>query len=880
MRWLRFFRRTRWDDERARELDGYLEQETADNLARGMNAQQARTAALKKLGNPTRIREEIYRMNSLGWLETVWQDVRYASRGLRHSPGFTLVALLSLALGIGATTAIFSVVYGVLISPYPYARPGEIWALEIHDLKNPQQVRNFHHMREYVELKKLTAFQETMATVPEQRLLTGDRPPETFRAINVTANAFQFLGVPPVLGRTIQPSDVRPDGQPEPVIVLSYQAWRRLFDGSPSALGKSLLLNDQLFTVIGVMPPRFGWWTDDGGWVVLPEDARDNRMGMAIVRLRPGVSAPAAAEQLQALHVRLAQARPGDFPKAGFSTRLENYMNITVASGAMESSLKLLFGAVGFLLLIACANVANLQLARGTSRVHEISVRLAIGAGRGRLFRQLLTESVVLSTVGGALGVLLALAITKAVVLLIPPSYVPNEARITVNSYVLLFSGCVSVLTGIVFGLAPAFRSSRPDLVDALKDAGRALGGGRAGGRMRNVLVVAEIAFSVILLMGASLTIRGFLRLQQVDLGFQPDRVLTVGLQLSPKRYTTYEQRITFAQDVLAAVGGIPGVQSAAIGNGGFPFGGARSSYSIDGQPKEPSRTMLLSLVSAGYAQTMGIPLRAGRDLNPQEVAHAEPVALINSAAAKLWPPGTNPLGARIHLDVLEDPRVTESAAPSLTPVVAIVGVIGDTRNDGLRNPTAPAIYVPYSMFGLPSRMLALRTHSQPMLLLNTVRERVRAIDKDQPLSRPVTIQEILGEETEQPRFNMALFTFFGLLGLALAVVGVYSMLSYTVARRTHEIGIRMALGAGRGDVLRQMLAMGGRLVLVGLGLGLIGSVALIKFLRSEVFEVPGSDPLALAGAVVVLSATTLLACLLPARRAAKLNPMSALRHE
>jgi putative ABC transport system permease protein len=879
MRWLRYFRRNRWDDERARELDSYLDQEIADNLARGMSASLAHDAAHRKLGNMTSVREEIYNMNSLGFIETLWQDIRYALRGLRKSPGFTAVALLSLALGIGATTAIFGVVYGVLISPFPYARAGEIWAPAIHDLKNPQQTRNWHRIREYVEVKKLPAFAETMATLPENRLLTGDRAPEDFQSVSVTANAFQFLGVAPILGRSIQPSDVRPDGQAEPVIVLSSGAWKRLFDSRPDALGKKLLLNDQPFTVIGVMPPRFGWYTHEGGWVVLPEDARDTRYAAGIMRLKAGVSPAAAEAQLQALHMRLAQEHPDDFPKSGFTTKLDNYLNITVASGEMESSIRLLFGAVGFLLLIACANVANLQLARSTARGHEISVRMAVGAGRGRLLRQLLTESVVLSMVGGVLGMLLAVAITKAIGLLMPEFYVPNEARITVNTYVLLFSAAISVLTGILFGLAPALKSSRPDLVDALKDAGRTSGTG-GGARTRSTLVVAEIALSVVLLMGASLTIRGFLQLQSVNVGFQADRVLMMGLTVSAKRYTTYTQRIAFTESVVAAVSTIPGVQSVAVGNGGLPFGGPHSAYSIEGQPKEDSRELMLGLVSSGYAQTLGIPLRAGRDLSQQEVARAEPVALINEAAGKLWPAGANPIGARVHLDILEKLGPEMPTAASLTPMVTVVGIIGNTLNDGLRKPTAPALYFPYTLVAPNERTLALRTHGQPMQVLNAVRERIREIDKDQPLGRPVTLEEEIGYETVQPRFNMALFSFFGFLGLALAAIGIYSTLSYTVARRTHEIGIRMALGAGRGDVLHLMLKMAGSLVLVGLGVGLAGSLALAKLLRSEVFQVPGTDPLALAGVVLLLTLTAFLACFVPARRAAKLDPMSALRHE
>jgi predicted permease len=816
-------------------------------------------------------------MNSLGWLETLWQDVRYAIRVLGKSPGSTLVALLSLTLGIGATTAIFSVVYGVLISPYPYARPGEIWAPAILDAQDPDRGFSFHHLGDYGELKKLPAFADAMATLPENRLLTGDHAPESFQAISVTANAFQFLGVPPILGRTIQPSDRRPDGQTEPVIVLSFKAWNRLFDSSPDALGKKLILNDEAFTVIGVMPPRFGWWTGQGGWLVLPESSADNRMAAAIFRLKPGVSKGTAEQQLHALHLELAQAHPDHFPKGGFTTRLHNYLDVTVASGEMQSSLRLLFEAVGFLLLIACANVANLQLARSTARAHEISVRMSLGAARGRLLRQLLTESVVLSLAGGIAGVLLAIAITKVVVVLMPELYVPNEARITVNAYVLLFSAGVSMLTGILFGLAPGIHSSRPDLVDSLKDAGRSSGAG-SGGRTRNVLVVVEIALSVVLLMGASLTVRGFQEVLNVDPGFQADRVLMTGLQLSPRRYTTYTERIRFAERVLDAVATIPGVQSVAIGNGGLPFAGGRSSYAIEGQPKDPSRLLSLNLISSGYGRTLGIPLRAGRDLSPQEIARAEPVALLNEAAARLWPAGSSPIGSRVHVDFLDKPD--SPVPPSSTPVVTVVGILANTRNDGLRSPTLPAVYLPYTLIAPRGRTLALRTQSQPMQFLNAVRARIQEIDQEQPLGRPVTLEEVLGSETVQPRFNMALFGFFGFLGLALAAIGIYSMLSYTVARRTREIGIRMALGAVPGDVLHLVVRLAARLVLIGFAVGLAVSLALARFLRSEVFQVPGTDPLAIGGAMALLAVAAFLACAGPAWRAAQLDPMSALRHE
>jgi putative ABC transport system permease protein len=881
MTWLRFFRRQRWDEERGREMDGYLEIETADNIARGMAPEEARQAARRKLGNATTVREEIYRMNSIGFIETSWQNLRYGLRVLRKSPMMTVVALLSLALGTGATTAIFSVVYGVLIAPYPYARTAEIWSPEIREARNPRQSRAVYHPSEYLELQQLPAFAQVMATIPENQLLTGDRAPENFTAVSVTGNAFQFLGVEPVLGRTILPSDIVPGRQAEPVIVLSYRAWQRLFNGSPDALGKSLVLDDQRQTVIGVMPPRFGWWTGDGGWLPMTLDLRRQRPIFPIVRLRPGVSKTVAEQQLQALHLRLARDNPAWYPKDGFTAALNNYLDITVAAGEMQSSLRLLFGAVGFLLLIACANVANLQMARATARSREIALRMSVGAGRARVLRQLLTESVVLSLAGGALGVVFALALTKAIVALMPEFYVPNEARIAVNGWVLVFSLGVSVATGILFGLVPALQCSRLDLVETLKDAAKGSGVRAASGRTRNLLVIAEVALSVILLVGASLTIRGFLKLQQTDVGFQPDRVLMVGLQLPAKRYATYERRVAFTQNVLERVSHLPGAQAAAIGNGGLPFGGVQSPYSIEGHPQAESQAIQVGLISADYPRTLGIPLLSGRAFTEGEVAQADPVALINLAASKLWPAGESPIGKRIRLEILAKPP--GSALPAhagLPPFVTVAGILADSKNAGLQKAPAPSVFIPYTILAPTGRTLAVRTQGSPMLLLNAVRQQVREVDKDQPVNRPITLEEVLGFETVQPRFNMALLSFFGGLGLALAAVGIFSVLNYSVVRRTHEIGVRMALGAERRDVLSLMLGIGARLVLTGLAAGLAGSFLLARYLRSEIFQVPVTDPVAILGVVVLLSGAALLACWLPARRAARLQPMVALRHE
>jgi predicted permease len=821
-------------------------------------------------------------MNIPGALSTVSRDLRYGLRAVRKSRGLTAVAILSLALGIGATTSIFSTVYGVLISPYPYSKPGEIWSLAIRNAKNPNQGRGFYKAAEVLRMRELPAFSNIMATMPENRVLRRDGAPENFTSIQVTGNAFQFLGVEPILGRTILPSDIRPDGKPEPVIVLTFKAWNRLFDSHDDAIGKTLVLNEVPHTVIGVMPSRFGWWTSDGGWVPLPVDPRSDTGMIPIARLAPRVTSRAAQEQLHALHQQLAQATPSDFPKEGFRTELRNYLDITVASGEMRSSLTLLFGAVGFLLLIACANVANLQLARATSRTREIALRMSVGAGRGRILRQLLTESVALSVAGGILGVVLAIGITRAVVALMPDFYVPNEARITVNGYVLAFSVAVSILTGILFGLAPALQCSRLDLVEALKDGSKGAGASSAGGRTRSLLVVAEVALSVVLLLGAALTVRGFLGLRNTDVGFQTDHLLMIGVQLPAQRYGAWEQRIAFTQNLLERAAAIPGAQAAAIGNGGLPFGGPRSPYTIQGLPNTGRNPILIGLISPDYPRTMGIPLLGGRTLTSQDASRADRVALINQAASKLWPEGQNPIGKRIHLAILERPQGAVLLPPGTPPAdVTVVGILRDTRNNGLRNPPDPAVFLPYTVIAPPGRTLAVRARiDNPMALLNPVRECIRQLDRDLAVGRPITMEEILGDQTKQPRFNMALFSFFGGLGLSLAAIGVFSVLSYTVASRTREIGVRMAMGAERSHVVNLVLTTGAKLVATGLAIGLGGALMLARYLKSEVFDLPPTDPVSLIAVTILMATAAVLACVLPAQRAARLDPMNALRHD
>ena len=807
-------------------------------------------------------------------LQMLTQDLGYAVRMFRRSPSFVLVALLSLMLGIGATSAIFSVVYGVLIAPYPYAKPGEIWAPGVRALDG--RGGRAYQLDELPRLAQLPAFSDVMATSVETVLMTGEFAPESFGGVLLSGNAFNFLGVPPVIGRTLQPTDIRPDGQVEPVVVLTHRLWLRLFDGSPSAIGRTLRLNGRPHTVVGVMPPRFGWYGSEGFWLPLAPTRTDLPWINPIVRLAPGVSKSVAEAQLSAFHQQLALEKPSTFPAKGFRTDLENYLDITVASGDMQNSLRLLLGAVGFLLLIACANVANLQLARGSARAREMAVRMSIGAGRRRLLRQLLTESVLLSLAGGALGLLFAFGAIQSIVALMPEFYVPNESRVTLNPQVLVFSLVVSVITGIVFGLVPAFQASRPDMTDALK-ANRSTGAGSHGSRTRNTLVVVEVALSVVLLVSAALTVRTFVVLQNVDAGINGDRVLLVGVPLPAAKYPTLDQRNRFAEELLERVGHLPGVEAATFG---LPFGGPQSPFAIVGQPADESKRITVNLVGAEHLRTFGIALRAGRMFDAADVRRADRVAVINEAALKLWPAGENPIGARLRLGVLEHAPPRTLVDPGRPPEVTIVGVIANTRNRGLREEPMPIVALPFSVIAPLQRPLAVRSAADPNLLLNPVRAEVRAMDVEQPLGRPITLSEVLGQDVVQPRFTMALFAAFGALGLVLAAAGIYSVLSFHVTRRTHELGVRMALGAPRRHVLTLMLMMGGRLVVIGLAVGVAASLASTRFLRSQLYGVQPADPVAYAVVAVLLGLVAFVACYIPARRAAGVDPMVALRQE
>jgi putative ABC transport system permease protein len=870
-------RREKVDAEMSEEMHLHLEQRIQEHVATGMSPEDARYAAMRRFGHVEGFKEHARDGRAFRSLERLGQDVRFAVRMLRKSPGFTTVAVLTLALGIGINTAMFSVVYGVLLDPYPYAKSDEIWAPQLVEAKTGRGWYNFRATDAEV-IAKLAGVSAAMATNVDGAMLRHQNSTELLTAPRLTASAFEFLGVAPVLGRTFNAADYRENGEPQAVTVLSFKLWQRLFQGERGAVGQTVIVNDMPHVVLGVMPPRFGWYTNDGLWLPMPTTQGQLRVN-PIVRLKSGVTKTVVEQQLLSAIQEVAKAAPERFPKDGFTARLNNYLDVSVSSGEMRSSLHLLFYAVGFLLLIACTNVANLQLARAASRGREIAVRLAIGASRGRLMQQLLTESMVLALVGGVLGVGLAFALTQIIVSLMPPFYVPNEARVTMNGWVLGFSVAVSLITGVLFGLAPGLETTRPDLTEGLKDGGHAAGMGSArGARTRSALVVAEVALSVVLLVGAFLAIRGFAELQRVDRGFRAENALIVRVPLVPKRYHTVEMRNSFARDFLGRIATLPGVASATIGM--LPGMEGGSGVSIPGQPK-PTDGVGLNFASVDYIQTWGLVLRAGRNFTAHEIANGERVALITEATAKFWLNGENPIGRTMEVDTLASGTVPNNIAPvGASKTVTIIGILADTRARNLRAEPPAVVVVPYTLRGQSNRVFAVRGHGESAVLLNSIRAELRAMDPEQPLSRAMTIEEIIGQQTVQPRFNMALFSALAVIALLLAAAGIYGVLSYQVAQRTREIGVRVALGASRSNIMRLVVGSGARLVGLGLLLGAAASVALGKILTTQVFAVPLIDPIALIAAALLLALAGLVACFIPGQRATRVDPMVALRSE
>jgi putative ABC transport system permease protein len=807
-------------------------------------------------------------------MHLIAQDLRYGARLLRKSPGFSALAVVALALGMGATTAIFSLVYAVLLKPLPFYAPERL--LVIWE-KNPAQNRYklFVAPVNFLEWRKQSREMEGMAAFQDVRITltggpNGHLDPEELKAQRVTADLFPLLGVQPVNGRIFLPGEDQP-GHTN-FVLLSYSLWQRRFAADPAIAGKAIRLRDQSYTVVGVLPPGLSVMARDVDlWIPLGLSANDpsssnRRFLTAIARLRAGTPEDRARAEMETIGTRLERSFPA--LNQGWRPSLFGLQNELI--GSARQALWVLLAAVGFLLLMACVNVANLLLSRGASRRKEIAVRMALGAGRGRIVTQLLSESIILALAGGFLGMLLTSAGVGLLARLGQAS-IPrlSEARVDFNLF--LFALFASLATGILFGIAPAWQASGANLNQALAEGGRGGTTGLSGRVLRNALVVLEVALAVLVLIGAGLLIRSFARLHSVDPGFQPSGLLTARIPMAGGRNATPERRAAFFQQVVERVSTLPGVQSAA-GVNFLPLTGlgVGSGFAVDGRPApSPERRPmgLLRSVTPGYFQTMKIPLVAGRLFTESDVKSAAPVILVNhTLARRFWPQG-NPLGGRLVVDT--DSRTAE-----------IVGVVGDLKPDRMEGEDWPTIYDPYAQAPVTFMNLVLRTARPPLSLASSVEREVHRLDPDQAVAGVRPMDAVVDEAFAGARFNTVLLGTFAVIAFTLAAVGIYGVVAYDVTQRTHELGIRLALGAQPGDVLRLVVGQVAGLSAIGIGLGLAAATGLTRLMSTMLFGVKPTDFYTFAAISILLGAVALAAGYLPSRRAMALDPVTALRHE
>jgi putative ABC transport system permease protein len=812
-------------------------------------------------------------------METLWQDVRFGVRMLLKKPVFTAIAVLALALGAGANTAIFSVVNGVLLRPLPYKDPDKLVRLGEWSKQVPSMSISYPNFKDWRERNRV--FEGLAATQFDSYNLTGGDEPERLQGRNVSYNFFDVLGVVPAVGRSFR-SDEDRAGAPR-VTVLSHGLWQRRFGGDRKIVGKSVALNGESYTVVGVLPQdyRFGTQTDVFVPVGLNEDGenmrpRDNHPGIyAVARLKDGVTFGQAQEEMKTIAAQLAEEYPKE--NAGNSVSLTPLSEYFV--GDVRTYLLMLLAAVGCVLLIACANVANLLLARAASRSREIAVRRAMGASRFRIIRQLLTESIMLALAGGVVGLLLAMwgvdVLRRASLDLLP-----TTADIGLDRTVLFFTFGISILTGVLFGLAPALQASKPDLSESLKEGGRSGAEGGARNRVRSLLVVAEVAISIMLLVGSGLLVRSFMLLRETNTGFREEKLLT--LQLS-YRVGKEEGRkaVNFFRAVEEKVRALPGVQSAAVSNGVPLLGSSETSFQIKGRPPaEPGkRPMTVSfLTTPGHLDALGIRLLRGRFIDEHDTLGSQPVTVIDEEFARLYFNGENPVG-----------QYLEGDRENNMPDSLIVGVVGHVKNYGLDSPGPVQAQMYRARAQVPEKFqpliatrvsLLVRTFSEPEALTGAVRRAVQEVDPNQPVYNVQTMEQVVSDSIASQRLSMMLLIIFAAVAVVLAAVGIYGVMSYAVAQRTHEIGVRMALGAQGGDVLRMVVRQGMLLVLIGVGVGLLLAAALTRLMSGLLYGVSATDPLTFTGVPLLLFVVALLACLVPARRATKVDPMEALRYE
>ena len=792
-----------------------------------------------------------------------------------------MVAVITLALGIGASTAIFSVIDNVLMEPFPYPDAQRFMSVQIHDTERsePGGRAGFSgpEFLDYVEQNHV--FDRAIANDNLDVLYRAGEGTQRFDANYVTPGTFEFLGMPALLGRVMQPADYEP-GAP-PVFVLRYKTWLKSFGADPGIVNKTFVLNGASRTLIGIMPPRFGWGDADM-WIPKKPDRANAAKTVAgafpqfwflLGHLKPGVSIKEAEADFTVVAERLSKVYPKEYPKH-FTVQLESLTNMVV--GRFKTTLYIVLAAVGLLLLIGCGNVANLLLARATTREKEFAIRSALGANRWRLIRQLLVESMILATGGAAVGTLLAWGGLKSLVALMPQNIIPAEAVIRLNMPVLAFTLGVAVLTALVFGLVPALKAARKDLNEPLRDSGKGISGGFRHGRLRDAVVVLEVGLSLTLLVAAGLLMRSFVALRDVKLGLQPDHILVARLPLPVDRYKTADQVTGFYRPLLQRLKALPGVVEATETSTLPPYGGIPSDIEIPGKTHAEKWNTMFQLVSEGYFPVLKIQFVDGRGFTEAEVNGARKLAVVNQTFMKKYLGTENPIGRQVRIAQLAefDDAVKE-------PVFEIIGLVADAKNRGLQDPVEPEIWVPYTVTGSAFRGILVRTAREPLTMMNTVEHEIWATDANVAITLTGTLEGYISQFSfAGPRFGFFLMMIFGAIGLVLVTIGVYSVLAYTTVRRTQEIGIRMALGAERSDVQGMVIRMGLRLVGMGVGIGLIVSLALGKVIATQLWGVSAYDPWTLVCVPVVLLITGIVACWLPARRAASVDPLVALRYE
>jgi putative ABC transport system permease protein len=879
MSWFsRLFGRKKREKELEEEVRSHLEMAARERLERGDTEKEARRAARREFGNVGLVKEVTRDVWGWKWLRDAADDARYGLRMLLKNPGFAAVAILSLALGIGATTAVFSVVYGVLVNPYPYANSDRMVHLVVHDNAGNRRFVNLNGPQ-LRELRQATSV-ESVAAMDEWDLTTteGDLP-ENVQAVYLTSNAFIHFGVPALLGRGFLPSDA-PEGQdPENLAVLGYQFWQRHYNGDPDIVGKKIQLVHKSYEVVGVVRPRFTWG-DGEVYLPLKLTADPVRTFFPMIRLKPGVTRAATNAEFQSLLEQFAKQTPNHFPEH-FHVTLEGLNDHFVAD--IGGTLCLLLAAVALLLLIGCGNVSILLLARATGRQHELAVRSAIGAARSRILRQLLTESLLLSISGAALGVALAHSLVKLIVNWLPEFSFPHEAAISINLPVLCFSVGLALLTGIVFGISPALQSARPDVARVMQANTRKMTAGVHGRRTHSILIAGQMALTLLLLAAAGVAMRGFMRMMHVNLGYDPHNVMSVGIPVHDNTYTTWESRRAYFDQLLRKVSTTPEVVSAGLStNATPPNNGWEQRFEISGKPAAEQQRARINFVSPEYFSVLRIPLLQGRIWEESETEQGAKLALINQTLARQYFPNGDAVGSEIRVPELKGEPPFQLAVAGSDSWFQVIGIVGDARDDGLRNPIKPSVFVPYTVMLRVWTQILVRTRVPPLTVLRAVREQIHAVDPDQQAERDV--RDLDGWIKLQPEWAeghlvATLFAGFATLALTLAAIGLYSVISYTVAQRTGEFGIRMALGAMRKDVLLMVFRSAAMSIGGGVLAGIILTITLHRLLARWI-QGGSLDALVLAGVILLLLATSGLSCLIPARRASSLDPVVALRYE